>query len=235
MTILDIAFDVYSDTPKGKDPDKFSPMLRDYHRLLWSKPLPNGILFKLDITIPHVLTHDSHLGEFSLSSDAITHTHRDTKKLSHVVSQLDVGEMDSFFSISSTIGAYIVFPADKIDGKMTINGARGFHPKLNDRFDLALECIRRFYLNEESPLTEVLNRYAKFFGLFENFKGYVDFFLLQDLVTEDYENVKFWHPFVSFKLSPLPQTLEEYRAYKENTISFVTARGQRMDRFVNQP
>tara|TARA_B110001450_G_scaffold108285_1_gene102458 strand:- start:61 stop:768 length:708 start_codon:yes stop_codon:yes gene_type:complete len=235
MTILDITFDVYSDTPKGKDPDKFSSTLRDYHKLLWSKPLPNGTLFKLDTTTPHILTHDSHLGEFSLSSDAITHTHRSTKKMSHIVSQLDLGEMDSFLSTVSTIGSYIIFPADRIDGKMTINAARGFHQKLNDRFDLALECIRRLYLNEESPLTEVLNRYVKFFGLFENFKGYVDFFLLQDLVTENYENVKFWHPFVSFKLSPLPQNLEEYRAYKTKTISFVTARNQRMDRFVNQP
>ena len=46
----------------------------------------------------------------------------------------------------------------KIDGKMTINGARGFNAKIRDRFDLTLECIRRHYRNEDSPLTDVLGR-----------------------------------------------------------------------------
>ena len=40
--ILDINFNVYSDTPEGKDPDSFSPTLRKYHKLLWSKTLPNN-------------------------------------------------------------------------------------------------------------------------------------------------------------------------------------------------
>jgi hypothetical protein len=30
MTAIDIAFNVFSDTPEGKDPDKFSAILRDY-------------------------------------------------------------------------------------------------------------------------------------------------------------------------------------------------------------
>ena len=34
MTILDITFDVYSDTPEGKDPDSFSPTLRKYQNPL---------------------------------------------------------------------------------------------------------------------------------------------------------------------------------------------------------
>ena len=47
MNSIDIKFDVYSDTPKGKDPDTNSPTLRRYHRLLWSKPLPSGLNFEL--------------------------------------------------------------------------------------------------------------------------------------------------------------------------------------------
>jgi len=35
----------------------------------------------------------------------------------------------------------------------------------------------------------VLDRYVDFFGLFESFQGYVEFFLLQDLVTDDYRTV----------------------------------------------
>ena len=51
---------------------------------------------------------------------------------------------------------------------MTINGARGVNHKIQDRFDLTLECIRRFYLNEFSPLKDTLNRYKTFFKLCKN-------------------------------------------------------------------
>ena len=231
MTSLDITFDVFSDTPKGKDPDKFSSTLREYHRLLWSKPLPSEEIFNLNDTTPYVLTHKSKRGEFSMSSDAITHTYRSTKKMSHIISELPTEEIESFFAIASTIGAYIIFPSHRIDGKMTINAARGFNQKLNDRFDLALECIRRFYLNEDSPLTDVFNRYSDFFGLFETFRGYTDFFLLQDLVEDDYQHIKFWHPFVSFKLTPLPQSMNEYLAYKQKCMNFISERNQRIKNY----
>ena len=39
---IDISFNVFSDTPEGKDPDSFSATLRKYHHILWSKQLPNG-------------------------------------------------------------------------------------------------------------------------------------------------------------------------------------------------
>jgi hypothetical protein len=79
----------------------------------------------------------------------------------------------------------MLFPGKRIDGKMTINGARGFHPKIKDRFDLTVECIRRHYRAEDSPLSDTLSRYADFFALFRNFEGYVEHFLLQDLFTAD--------------------------------------------------
>ena len=49
---VDINFNVYSDTPEGKDPDSFSPTLRKYHKILWSKPLPNNQDFYLDLDFP---------------------------------------------------------------------------------------------------------------------------------------------------------------------------------------
>ena len=57
-----------SDTPNGKDPDSYSNTLRKYHQFLWSKPLPNGSIFNLDINKPKVLHHKSNLGEFVLSN-----------------------------------------------------------------------------------------------------------------------------------------------------------------------
>jgi hypothetical protein len=44
--VLDIGFDFRTDAG-GKDPDSHSPTLRNYHRLLWSKPLPSGEFFDL--------------------------------------------------------------------------------------------------------------------------------------------------------------------------------------------
>ena len=75
--MIDITFDFRSDTPRGKDPDTFSPTLRTYHQLLWSKPLPSGELFELDVTgPPYYLHHRSELGEFWLSSDAVVPSFR---------------------------------------------------------------------------------------------------------------------------------------------------------------
>jgi hypothetical protein len=74
----------------------------------------------------------------------------------------------------------MVFPGYQVDRKMTINQRRGCHGSIRDRFDLTLECIRRHYLDEPSPLSATLARYAEFFGLFGDFAGYVDFFHLQD-------------------------------------------------------
>ncbi len=70
----------------------------------------------------------------------------------------------------------IVWPGNRIDGTMTINGARGFHPKIKDRFDLTLECVCRHYSGLLSPLCERLARYGDFFALFIKFEGYVHFF-----------------------------------------------------------
>lgn len=183
--LIDTTFDMYSDTPKGGDPDARSPTLRRYHKLLWSKSLPSGELFSLDDTGPKpFLVHRSELGDFKLSSDAITHSYKNTKRMAHIISQLSTDEIDQIFNSGATIGSYTLFPANRVAGTMTINGARGCNRKIGDRFDLTLECIRRHYQREESPLSRTLSSYREFFELFGDFRGYVEFFLLQDLVAE---------------------------------------------------
>ena len=137
-------------------------------------------------------------------------------------------ELDYFSNVRATIAGHAIFPARRINNKMTINGARGVNHKIQDRFDLTLECIRRFYKQEDSPLKEVFERYAEFFYLFQDFRGYVDFFLYQDLVSKDYNSIKFWHPFDDFKTSPLPTNKEEYMSYKDKVIVFLNGRNQRI-------
>ena len=152
MDQIDINFNVFSDTPEGKDPDSHSPTLRKYHKILWSKPLPDGRMFELDLDTPKLLHHKSDIGEFFLSSDAIGHTYKNVKKMSHILDQLQPGELDSFFHLCTTIGGFIIFPSKQINRKMTINGSRGVNHRIQDRFDLTLECIRRYYLQETSPI-----------------------------------------------------------------------------------
>lgn len=232
--LIDTNFDFHSDTPSGKDPDKYSPTLRRYHKLLWSKPLPNGFDFNLtDTTTGIYLHHKSELGELFLSSDAFGHTYRRQKGMAHIVNQIPSNEIATFSHICRTIGAYIIFPSNQINKKMTINGSRGLNHKIKDRFDLTLECIRRHYVNEQNPLSDTLQRYNYFFNLFEDFHGYVNFFLLQDLVNDDYSSIKFCIPFLGFDNSALPVNVQEYQLYKKNITALITARNQRILNVIN--
>jgi len=74
----------------------------------------------------------------------------------------------------------------------------------------------------------VLARYADFFELFTDFKAYVEFFLLEDLVTEDYSAVKFFMPFEDFTESPLPGSIESYRTYQRLAVEFISSRNRRI-------
>ena len=228
-TPIDINFDFRNDTPDGRDPDIFSSTLRQYHKLLWSKQLPCGRYFDLDDSRQGVyLYHKSELGEFLLSSDSATHTFSRWKSMAPIIEKIDQQEIEAFRTICYTIGGFIVFPSNRIANKPTLNGARGLHPLIKDRMDLTLECIRRHYENEYSPLSDPIARYREFFALYGTFKGYVEFFLLQDLVTEDFSSVKFLMDFNNFSGPVVPKTPETYHNYKEQTEKFVTNRSHRM-------
>jgi hypothetical protein len=92
--------------------------------------------------------------------------------------------------------------------------------------DLTLECVRRYYRHEDSPLAPALGRYADFFALFEDFQGYVDFFLLQDLVSADYEAVRFFMPFNDFSPPAIPRDLDTYLELRRLSIEFTGFAGR---------
>jgi len=75
----------------------------------------------------------------------------------------------------------------------------------------------------------VLARYSDFFALFEDFRGYVDFWLLQDLVDDNYSAVRYFMPFDEFKPPAKPQDIDAYREYRRLNIEFVQARNRRID------
>ncbi len=224
---INISFDVRSDA-NGKDPDSASSTLKNYHTILWSKPLPNGKMFHLNQEGKY-LNHKSELGEYHLSSDSIIHTYYKWKRMKNIIDEIPDGVVESFFDIAYTIGRFIIFPGNKKDGLNTMNQERGTNRKINDRFDLTLECIRRYYVNESSPLSEVISRYDDFFQLFTDFKGYCDFFPLQDLVNDSYTAIKFFLPFEGFVNNPLPRDTNEYIEFMENNLEFLSKRNNRIE------
>lgn len=235
---FDPAFD-FTKEAGDKDPDEHSRTLREYHKLLWSKPLPSGCMFALEVTFDiersrYFLHHQSSLGEFHLTSDSVMQTWTKPswrRYVGETAEQLTPSELEGFLTVAHQIGGKVLFPGQELGGR-TINQVRGTSKEIQDRFDLTLECIRLHYLGDTShPLAEVLTRYWSFFELFEDFKGYTDFFLLQDLVTDDSSAVKFLIPFTEFTRLP-PPTAEEYQGYRENGISFVQSRNRRMEEYV---
>ncbi len=220
--MIDTSLDLRSDA--SGDADTYSPTMRRYHRLLWSKRLPGGAMFDLEEAGrkgSYYLRHTSELGEFKLSSDAITN--RLLRQAKRVVAQIPREQLAPHRGY--TIGSALLFPKTAPPGRMTINKARGMHPRIADRFDLTLECIRRHYRGEDSPLANTLSEHAGFFALFEDFFGYVDFWLLQDLVEDG--QVRFWLPFDDFQGRAVPQDVESYLAYSQGREDFITARNAR--------
>lgn len=244
---FDVNFDFTMDTPDywhdfwGKDPvlgafnndpDSASKTLKRYHKLLWSKKLPNGDYLDLK----------SGSGAYYLSwkdmrfgSDSITASFRykNNKALIELVSKT-VPEyrsfMEDYIHKSYTIGGMIIFPK-RLGG---INQSRGCNRRIRDRWDLTLECIRCYYNNEESPLYYTLKGDKAFFDLFVDFRGYVDYFFLQDCVSNDYKTVVNWLDNGFNSADVLPKSVDEYLRWISCQIDFVQKRNARIKRYYDQ-
>ena len=228
---IDITFDFRTDaTGESPDPDASSPTLLRYHRLLWSKPLPSGKHFELTPRTqrPYALLHDSELGKFLLTSDSVLPTFTRRPDMQAIIRQLPPADIDALNTITYTIGRMVLWPGNQIDGKWTINQARGCTGNIADRFDLTVECVRRHYEGDTThPLADAFGRYRDFFDLFGSFAGYVDFWLLDDLVDTN-GGLKLFLPSEDFTLPSVPRSLADYLAFCEHTIEFVTARNERI-------
>jgi len=226
---LNTSYDFRTDTRPGYDPDKDSPTLRRYHQALWSKPLPSGAMFELDAPKRggDYLVYDSQSGPIRLSSDTAVPTFGTSVK--HLNEQFPRETIERFHELQYSIGGMMVWPSTIVDGKQTINGAKGFRPRIGDRLDLTVECIRQHYAGATSPLADVLERYSAFFALFGDFDGYVEFFLLQDILSRNSSEVSFFLPFNNFAMPSKPQDLAQYREYIGNAVEFIEARNRRID------
>ena len=213
----------------GCDPDSKSPTLNLYHSILWSKQLPNGEY--LDLKREKSPYHFSW-NSFYFSSDSIVVGLR-YQKYRYMIEQVmeRVGDYKLYYEDlirkSYTIGGMIIFPLHR----NSINQRKGCNQYISDRWDLTMECIRRYYLGEDSPLYKVLQFDKEFFDLFVDFKGYVDFFLLHDCVSEDYSKVDIWCGNASFEKCGLPKTIEDYFSFIDKEFEFLEKRNQRIKEY----
>lgn len=122
----------------------------------------------------------------------------------------------------------MIWPSRIIGRIGTINGTRGLRPSISDRWDLTVECVRRHYADQNSPLTETMSANSAFFDLFVDFRGFVDFFLLQDIVNPDYKAVRFMIPFNDFSGSALPASPAAYQQYLASATIYIRARNSRI-------
>ena len=221
---IDITFDFRTDTREGKDPDSNSKTLREYQQLLWSKPLPNGEVMQLGIEKGFLNWKGMWFGSDSITASFL-HDRFPLRGLVESKPNFAQWKKD-YWHKTYTIGGEIIFPMVR----WSMNQARGCSIKICDRWDLTLECIRRFYVGEPTPLDKALERSRKFFKLFVDFKGYVDFFLLQDCVDENY-NVKFWLETPLFVSMPMPKDLDEYYKWINSQLDFVEKRGKRIKEY----
>ena len=242
MENIDVIFDFTSDTPyywdgfwnnelgySKRDPDSKSPMLRKYHQILWSRELPCGE--KMELTDGksryYLKWKDFYFGSDSI---LVSFRHSDKKPLLDEVKE-KVSDYKSFVEKYVrdfyTIGGMIIFP----QRRFSLNCARGCHQRIRDRWDLTLECIRRYYQGEDSPLYKSLLKDKAFFDLFVDFKGYVDFFFLQDCVSEDYRKVNLWLDNDFFEKNPVPQNADEYLTFIGKEYDFLKKRNRRILNF----
>lgn len=217
MQMIDVTFDFTTDSPR-------------YWDGFWEK---NDLLGSAGSDPDEKSSYYLKWKDFYFGSDSIIVEFRYYNYI-HVIEQVKqrLPDYRAFYEDqirkSYTIGGMIIFPQHR----NSMNQMRGMNRKISDRWDLTLECIRRYYSGEESPLSKVIESDKAFYDLFVDFKGYVDFFFLQDSVSDDYSSVDIWCGEGDFSGSGLPATIDEYFLFIEREMEFLKGRNARIEEFV---
>jgi hypothetical protein len=244
-TMVDTSYDFRREIPLNADPDHASVTLRRYHQLLWSKQTPSLADLRLADRQDGSFLYPGYSseatgGEVTWSSDAIVNSwiHWTRPSMADIIRTVSADLIDEYYACAYTIGSYMMWPRNRIGGD-TINQARGKNTaEIADRIDLTLECVRLYYTGRASPLNDdddrTLDRYADFFRLFVDFKGFVDFWLLHDLVSNDYLRVDFLAPFQSFSQPAVPIDVDAWTRFTRASMAFCTARNARIHEWAVQ-
>lgn len=213
------------------DPDSKSKNLQQQHLTLWNKGILGNELFAITDTDNSFCLKYKNM---RLSSDSMINSFRWTPLILpfNLKEEFEKNGLDyktfqeDYLKKTFTIGAMIIFPKHR----NSVNQRRGCNSDIKDRFDLTLECIKRYYAKDSSynPLKDILQNDKDYFDLFIDFKGFVDFFLLQDWVDENY-NIEFMLDFDDFKRSPMPQNFDEYMCLYKKQLDLTEKRNNRIE------
>lgn len=220
---------------EGKDADSCNPDLRvAMNQLYAKKTLPNGGYLdfgKIENENCNA-TYEEDSDKIKCSPDAYSSyaspngKWKDNMPFKMKCIEKNKDLADEIYRLSGTIAGEFFFPCKKKDGN-TINQTRGTTLSIADRIDLTLRDIKSFYDKKEEyyPLKEVLNRYKDFFDAFKTFKGYIDYCLLNDFCTDDYE-VILWK-----KEEGLPKDETELVSFWNWSIEKLEARAKTIEKY----
>ena len=230
-----------ADPVKGKimngiDPDRLSDTLRRYQYLLNRREMPNGEFFDLKYHLdryengkPKNYTPVLVWNGMRFGNDSIIVSFRYSDRIFPLINEIVARPgyrdwVDDFESRAYTIGGEMLFPMHP-----SINSIRGINSEIRDRFDLTLECIWAFYNGDKrmengkmQPLLDAVWENARFFGCFEDFEGYVDFFFLQDCIGDDGRPERY------LRDTGLPKNLDDYDLFIRKELDFLKKRNERI-------
>lgn len=253
-------FDLYPDFPDGfslenrKDPDRCSKELyNDLKKALFNEEAISRL------GLIEVKNKEQDYGnkfytlfvntdQFLLSSDYIGPSIYWAEKAG-----LNEEEIISFLIDSRTLGGHLVWPRGENEhiiyrnkyGKqnpVTVNTARGGEKGYFDRIDLTLYAIKQYYNEKEivnSYMYQAMINYDDWFDMFKGdnpFKNFIDFFKLQDFVSENYEVYDLTtfndsngsYGLLNDSVASIPKTKEGYRRFIKGSNFAVCNRNKRM-------
>ncbi|MBO7097062.1 MAG: hypothetical protein J6W11_00280, partial [Alphaproteobacteria bacterium] len=143
-----------------------------------------------------------------------------------------------YLQYANTIGGFILFPRHDC----SINQLRGISDKIQDRFDLTLECIRRMYEKDFStgnnPLFGISKEDKDFFKMFRTFENYAKFFCLDNSWVRDGQVLSLTNnnPLDEYDFSkePLPQDENEWWTFYHNIMKRLDARNEQIKKLLEE-
>lgn len=106
-------------------------------------------------------------------------------------------------------------------GKVMLDAAGILRPQIQYQVNAPLPPA---LARPAKPARETLVGYCDVFALFEDFRGYVEFFMLQGLVAHDCSAVRFFLWFDDFNVSSVPRGGDTYRVYRQLSIELISHR-----------
>lgn len=224
-------WDSYDNHRSDTDPDIHSPTLRLYQQILYSRQTPSGQFLQLEQGKNAQYDYLVCDGRRFASDNIINMFERYKMPWPRELEIENYNDrIKDYKQASYVLGGEIIFPKHQD----SINQCRGINDKILDRFDLTLECIKRFYEGKPNPLNDVLSADKEFFDLFVDFPGYVNFFFLDDLISPDSGRVKLFLGDDNdvFMRSPMPQNKQEWDVLHERQMDFLQQRTNRIKQFI---